>query len=147
MHINRLAVSIPAIICWRLHKDLCLYAELAVDDFVLGSVFNFDHSISSSSVSEFGQVLWCFYIVGYPVVFSLVLFIFLLIYVNLCLSHLIPIDLWNTLCRFNTFMLPLYSRLTLWHPADYIYFLFWSIVRWDLDALTDWTVLCIAACT
>lgn len=86
---------------------------------------SFQCSVGTDILFELGQVLWCFYVVG-PVVFSLVLFIYQLMYVNLCLSHLILTEIISI--GLIQFMLS-YSQLTQWQTANYICSSFWCIVR------------------
>lgn len=149
--------------CWRLPKDSCLCAELAVNIwgyFHCWSLHSLNQFVISLSevwyfiliVPAFSQhqcALWVWagslvflrcWVAFWPVVFSLVLFIYLLIYVNLCLSHPILIEI---ICLgLIQFMRPLYSQLMLWRTADYICSSFWCIVGWELETqylgLTGW---------
>lgn len=127
--------------------------------WIFGDIFTVDPSTRLSSVwyfilivpafSQHQWALWLWagslvflhcWVAFWPVVFSLVLFIYLLIYVNLCLSHPILIEI---ICvGLIQFMLPLYSQLMLWRTADYTCSSFWCIIRWELETqylgLTRW---------
>lgn len=99
-----------------------LGSTFIIDPSVLSLIFDFDCSsiksapVRSLSLGRFCLLFLRWWIAVWPVVFSLVLFIYLLIYVNLCLSHPIWIDVWNSLCRFNTSYAPftVYNQLMLW---------------------------------